>query len=72
MKQFVSYNHSIIYAGREKNDRSLVLLLDQEFKKYLLEYYQLSERILTVKLEGKPFKILIIIVYAPTTQNKEE
>jgi len=47
------------------------LLLDEECVKCVQGYWQLSERVLLVKLEGKPINLSIIVVYAPTSDSEE-
>lgn len=64
-RDFVSNENRVIYAGGEKNDKGVGLILDKTFKEYVLGYYQLSERILVVKLKRKSFNTSIIIVYTP-------
>lgn len=71
-RDFVNDKHWIIHTGSDKNERGVGLILDQDLKKCLLEYCQLSERIIVVKLNGKPFNISNIVVYAPTAQSTEE
>lgn len=68
---FVSDNHKFIHADGEKNVKGVALTLDQDLKKCILEYCQLSERILVVKLKGKAFNISINM-YAQTAQSTGE
>lgn len=60
---FISDTHRIIHAAGEKNERGERLILDNDICKCVLEYCQISGRILLVKLKQKPFNIAIIIVY---------
>lgn len=50
-EDFVSDRHRVIYTGEEKKREGLIL--DQNMKKCILEYYQLFDRILVVKINGK-------------------
>lgn len=44
-RDFVSDNHRIIYAGEKNNKKKKVgLILDKEFKKCILGYYQLLKK----------------------------
>lgn len=63
---------SVINTDREKNKRSVELVLNQDMKKCVLGYGQLSKRILIDKLKGKLFNSSIVVVYAPTEQITEE
>lgn len=70
--EFISDKHGIIYESRLKNERGAGLILDKCMKKCTLGYCQLSERIIGVKLKGKPFKLPIIVAYSWTAQRTEE
>lgn len=60
---FVIYKHRIIYAVREKNERGVGLILDQYMKKHVLEYYQLPDRILVVKLRSLLTYLLLLYMH---------
>ena len=65
-------NFKMIYSGGDKHERSVGLLLDQYISKCVLGYWTVSDRVLLVKIQGNPFNITIIVVYAPTTGSTEE
>jgi len=69
---FVSGEHRMIYSGGETHERGVGLILDKERAKCVQGYLQLSDRVLLVKLQGRPFNLSIIIVYAPTSESEEE
>ena len=46
--------------------------MDPDTSKSVLGYWTLSERVLLVKLQGQPFNISIIVVYAPTSESTDE
>lgn len=54
--------HRIIYASEEKNEKGVGLILDQE-KTFFWDSIN-SDKILVVKLKGKPFNISVIVVCA--------
>jgi len=64
-------DHRMIYSGGITHRRGVGLLLDEECAKCVQGYWQLSERVLLVKLEGKPINLSIIVVYAPTSDSEE-
>ena len=47
-------------------------MLDEQRSKCLIGYWTISDRIMLVKLKGKPFDISIIQIYAPTADKSEE
>lgn len=53
--EILSMKNMVINSGGEKNERRVGLTLDQDMKKCVQVYYQLSKRILVVKRKGKTF-----------------
>lgn len=64
----VLYSGSYICKRRKTKEDDL----DQDLKKCIISYYQLTERNLAVKLKVRPFSIFIIVVYARSAQCTEE
>jgi len=62
----------MIYAGGDKHEKGARLLLDNNMAKCMLGYWNVNERVLLVKLQGHPFNISFIVVYAPTAESTEE
>ncbi len=62
----------MIYAGGDKHEKGVGLPLDGEMARCLIGYWTVNERILLVKLQGQPFNISFIVVYAPTADSTEE
>ena len=48
------------------------MILDRERARCILGYWPLTDRILLMKIQGRPFNISIIVVYAPTSDCNEE
>ena len=69
---FQSDNFRMIYAGGEKHEIGVGILLDEERNKSLISHWQITERVMLVKLKGNPFNISIIMVYAPTSDSTDE
>ena len=70
--EFVIDEYRLIYAGGEKHERGVGLLLDPDISKSVLGHWCVSDRVLLVKLQGHPFNISIIVVYAPTADSADE
>ena len=62
----------IVYSGGESHERGVGILLDGKTAKSVKGWWGVSDRVIVVKLEGKPFDIGVIQVYAPTSTCKEE
>ena len=71
--KIVCNDHMLIYSGHRKDHKHGVgLLLSKVVSKSVLGYCALSDRILLVRIHGKPFNLSIIQVYAPTSASSEE
>ena len=71
--KIVCNDHTLIYSGHKKDHKHGVgLLLSKVVSKSVLGYCALSDRILLVRIRGKPFNLSIIQVYAPTGASSEE
>ena len=48
------------------------MILDRERARCVLGYWPLKDRILLVKIQGRPFNISVIVVHAPASDCNEE
>ena len=65
--------HTLIYSRHKKGHKHGVgLLLSKVVSKSVLGYCALSDRILLVRIYGKPFNLSMIQVYAPTRASSED
>ncbi|BFZ16297.1 hypothetical protein BsWGS_19336 [Bradybaena similaris] len=62
----------IIYSGGEERQRGVAIILDRETSKSVQGYWAVSDRVLLVKLIGRPFNINIIQIYAPTGESSDD
>lgn len=69
---FISNTLELIHASEEKSERDVGLILDNDIRKYVLGYRQISDRTMLVKLKGMPFNIAVSVVYGPAAQRTEE
>ncbi|GFR83506.1 craniofacial development protein 2-like [Elysia marginata] len=65
---FKSGDHTMVYSGGNEHERGVGILLDAEHSKSLQGYWPVHDRILVVKLSGKPFNIYIIEIYVLTSE----
>ncbi|GFS21179.1 craniofacial development protein 2-like [Elysia marginata] len=70
--KIASSKHEFIYSGGLESERGVGIVLDQNLRKTVKGYWALSDRVLLVKIAGKPLDLNIIQVYAPTTCSSEE
>lgn len=68
----VQYEKSkFIYSGGDKHERGVGVMVSGEAIGSLKGYWAVSDRVILVKLYGKPMDINIIQVYAPTSEAEE-
>ena len=60
------------YSGGEDHERGVGIILDEEASKSVKGYWAVSDRVLLLKIAGKPLDLNIIQVYAPTSASSEE
>ncbi len=66
-------HHTFIFSGRETAGYGGVgMYLGEETSKALLGYNPISDRVLSMRLQGKPMNITLIQVYAPTSTATQE
>ena len=65
-------NHTMIYSGGSEHRNGVGILMKNNIAKSMVGFWAISERVIMVKLEAKPFNINIIQVYAPTQDHNEE
>ena len=61
-----------IYSGGQSHVSGVGVALGQRAERSLAGYYAVSDRVLLVRLQGKPFDTCIIQVYAPTCDHSDE
>ena len=68
MGHFNSTDHSVYFCGNEKGGRNgVAFICSREISRCVLGYNPVSDRIMSIRIQGKPLNISIIMVYAPTS-----
>nr|ADI61821.1 endonuclease-reverse transcriptase [Bombyx mori] len=68
-----STGNTVYFSGNENSSRNgVAIVLPPYLNQYVLGYHPISDRILTLKLNTKPFITNVIQIYAPTAQAKYE
>jgi len=67
-----SSDKTIIYSGWQADFRGSEIIFDKQTSKAIKGYRAMSDRVVVVKLQGKPLDINIIQVYAPTAESYHE
>ncbi|GFS23268.1 craniofacial development protein 2-like [Elysia marginata] len=65
-------NYTMMYSGGTAYEHGVGILIKNEIAKSLMGYWPVNERIILCKFEAKPFKIVIMQVYAPTSDYLDE
>ena len=72
MGEFNSDDHYIYYCGQESLRRNEVaIMVNKRVRNAVLGCNLKNDRIISVHLQGKPFNITVIQVYAPTSNAEE-
>ena len=72
MGRFNSDAHYIYYCGQESLRRNgVAIMVNKRVQNAVLGCNLKSNRMISVHLQGKPFNITVIQVYAPTSNTKE-
>ena len=72
MGEFNSDNHCIYFCGQESLRRNAVaLIVNKRVWNAVLGCKLKTDRTILVHFQGKPFNIIVILVYVPITEAKE-
>ena len=72
MGEFNSDDHYIYYFGQESLRRNgVAIMVNKRVQNAVLGCTLKSDRMISVHLQGKPFNITVIQVYAPTSNAEE-
>ena len=71
MGEFISDDHYIYYCGQESLRRNGVAIIVNKSSIAVLGCNLKNNRMICVRLQGKPFNITVIRVYAPTSNAEE-
>ena len=72
MGEFKSANPSIYYCGQESLRRNgVVIIVNKRVQNAVLGCNLKNDRMISLHFQGKPFSIMVIQVYAPTSNTEE-
>ena len=72
MGEFNSDNHYIYYCGQESLRRNgVAIMVNKRVRNAVLGCNLKNDRMISVRLQGKPFNIMVIQVYGPTSNAEE-
>ena len=72
MGEFNSDDHCIYYRGQESLRRNAVaIMVNKRVRNAVLGCNLKNDRMISVRFQGKPFNIMVIQVYAPTSNAEE-
>ena len=70
--EFNSDDHYIYYCGQESLRRNgVAIMFNKRVQNAVLGCSLKNDRVISVRLQGKPFHITVIQVYAPTSNTEE-
>jgi exonuclease III len=62
----------IIYAGGDKKQRGVAVMMDEEVAKRVTDVERCSDRLIMVKVKATPVDMVLIQVYMPTSDHDDE
>ena len=72
MGEFNSVDHYIYYCGQESLRRKgVTIIVNKRVRNAVLGCSLKNDRMISVHFQGKPFNIIVIQVYAPTSNARE-
>ena len=71
MGEFNSDDHYIYYCGQESLRRNGVAIMVNRVRNAVLGCNLKNDRMISVHFQGKPFNIMVIQAYAPTSNAEE-
>ena len=72
MGEFKSDDHYIYYCGQESLRRNEVaIIVNKRIQNAVLGCNLKNDRMISVRFQGKPFNIMVIQVYAPTSNAEQ-
>ena len=72
MGEFNSDDHCIYYCGQESLRRNgVAIMVNKRVRNTVLGCNLKSDRMISVHFQGKPFNIMVIQAYAPTSNAEE-
>ena len=72
MGEFNSDDHYIYYCGQESLRRNgIAIMVNKRVRNAVLGFNLKNDRMISVHLQGKPFNITVIQVYAPSSNAEE-
>ena len=72
MGEFNSDDHYIYYCRQESLRRNgVAIMVNKRVQNAVLRCYLKNNRMISVRFQGKPFNIRVILVYAPTSNAEE-
>ena len=70
MKEFDDY--TLIFSGGDKHPYGVRMMMTKRITRALLGYLPISDRVLIVKFQAKPFNVVCVQAYAPTGAHSDE
>ena len=72
MDEFNSDDHYIYYCGQESlRGNGVAIIVNKRFQNAVLGCNLKNDRMISVCVQGKPFNITVVQVYAPTSNAEE-
>ena len=71
-EKIIQENHTMIYSGGENHRNGVGIVMKNTVAKSMMGFWAISDRVIMMKLEAKPFNINVMQVYSLTQDNGGE
>ena len=71
MGEFNSDDHYVYYCGQESLRRNVAIIVNRSARNAVFGCTLKNDRMISICFQGKPFNIIVIQVYAPTSSTEE-
>ena len=62
----------VLFSGGDTHTAGVGMIIDKKYAAGVMGFLPISNRVMIVKIEGKPFNLAVIQAYAPTSDHSEE
>ena len=70
--KIIQENHTMIYSVEKSTEMEVGIVMKNSVAKSMMGFWAISDRVIMMKLEAKPFNINVMQVYAPTQDHDGE
>ena len=63
---------TLYYSGGDKHQNGVGIMIKKKYESAVNGFWPVSDRVVMIRMDGKPFDVVIIQVYAPTSTHSDQ